>query len=102
MPIGTGCIRSIPLLSATVTANSWHGGVSMRRGERSLRAGRQHHPSAFSSHPDQCSCVTSQRHIQPDNNHPLIVPTLPQTAFARWRYYVLELTVYSFVALGLF
>lgn len=32
MPIGTGCIRSMPLLSATVTANSWHGGVGMWRG----------------------------------------------------------------------
>ncbi|GAA6094759.1 uncharacterized [Tachysurus ichikawai] len=32
MPIGTGCIHSMPLLSATVTANSWHVGVGMRRG----------------------------------------------------------------------
>lgn len=51
---------------------AWRG--EHAEGEHSLRAGRQLHPSTFLSHPDQCSCVTSQRHIQRDNNHPLPVP----------------------------
>lgn len=69
---------------------AWRGGHA--EGEHSLRAGRQLHPSAFSSHPDHCSCVTSQRHIQRDNNHPLPAPMptlefwVPQTSdFACWR-----------------
>lgn len=69
---------------------AWRGGHV--EGEHSLRAGRQLHPSDFSSHPDQCSCVTRQQHIQRDNNHPLPVPVptleiwVPQTSdFACWR-----------------
>lgn len=87
---------------ATALCNSdgeqlaWQGGHA--EGEHSLRAGRQLHPSAFSSHPDQCSCVTSQRHIQRDNNHPLPVPMptlefrVPQTSdSACWRYHALQM-----------